>query len=99
MRRIKKSKRKKKISQIIHAKRRAWERYDVNLSQRDVAVIIRAIRSNDPSKAQFFMKQSNRVSIYIVNWGGNMIPFVYDKIRKSIVTALPQEAIERYAML
>src|SRR6266403_253936 len=78
----------KKDAQTRHAKRRAQERYGLQLNHEDINVIIRAIQSNNPKLAQHVRTQSNRISHWKICWSGKVIQVVYDKLRKSIVTVL-----------
>ncbi len=81
----------KSTSQQRHAKRRAAERYDLDLHQDAQTSIIRAIQRRE---AKFIRRQSWRVSIFEVEHEGRILSVVYDTKRKTIVTVLPQEALE-----
>lgn len=75
-------------SQAKHAKRRALERYDLELSDRDLREIVRLIQAG---KAQKTLKQSHRVTVCWLQFQGKTIKVVYDKSRKSIASFLPME--------
>lgn len=72
-----------------HTKMRAAQRYDVWLSSDDVKSLVAQIQNG---KAEFVDRQSNRVTLWIVEHQGTKIRVVYDKQRKSIVTCLPLSA-------
>lgn len=100
MRRIsKKSKRaKKQHGKMRHAKKRAWERFAIDLTPHDISIIIKAISSSDPSKAKMLKKLSYRTRLYVIRWKGKIIPVVYDILRKYIVTTLPYQALKKYGI-
>lgn len=39
-------------------------------------------------------KQSNRVTVYLIEQEGEKLPVCYDKMRKTICTVLPREYLE-----
>ena len=79
----------KSRAQRSHAKRRFYERFGILLNRKDRQNLINQIQGN---RAKFVEKESNRVSLWDVMVKGKIIRVVYDKDRKNIVTALPQEA-------
>jgi hypothetical protein len=80
--------------QKAHARRRARERYGLSLKQHEYHELCRRIQENIDCK--FLYRQSNRVSLFALKWGGEWLPVVYDKQRHTVVTVLPQEALEPY---
>jgi hypothetical protein len=82
--------RSKAEKQRRHARRRAFERYALDLHQDAQASIVRAIEGGE---ARFISRQSQRVSVWEVKHEGRRLPVVYDRKRKTIVTVLPQEAL------
>lgn len=83
----------KKTSKILnaHAKKRAAERYNLDLNHDARQEIIRKIQSNE---AEFVGKQSNNRSFWRVDHGGESLNVVYDKLRSAMCTVLPKEAKE-----
>lgn len=75
--------------QIKHAKRRAAERYDLELTEQDLHKLIRSIQSGE---GQLIRRQSHRVSIWSVICQTKECVVVYDKMRKNIASFLPLEA-------
>ena len=75
-------------AQRRHAKTRALQRYDLDLSREDLEELVRQIQLG---KAEFILRQSCRVSFFAVELRGQKFPVVYDKQRKTIVTVLPCE--------
>jgi len=73
---------------VRHAKIRARERYGISLDENKMRSIVRKIQMGH---ATFLKKQSNRVSIYLIEVDGQMMRVVYDKLRKVLVTCLPME--------
>jgi hypothetical protein len=84
--------RSKAFNQRRHARRRAFERYALNLHQDAQEQIIRKIEGGE---ARFICCQSQRISIWEVNYGGKSLPVVYDQKRKTLVTVLPEEALQK----
>jgi hypothetical protein len=82
--------RTKAKNQKRHAKRRAFERYALDLHQDAQASIVRAIQGGE---ARFLRRQSWRVTLWEVEHDGQRLPVVYDRKRKTIVTVLPEEAL------
>ena len=75
-------------SLMIHTAKRALERYGCILTKKDQKAIVRIIQNE---KASFIHKESNRVTVWDVDFEGKTFRVCYDKIRKSIVTVLPSE--------
>lgn len=82
---------RKTQSQIIHAQRRAYERYDLKLSKDSYNELINLIREG---KAVTLYRQSNRVSVKMLEHSGKELYFVYDSHRHTIVTFLLKEYID-----
>jgi hypothetical protein len=92
----------KKQAEQIHARRRAKERYDVNLNKDARRQIVHQIQcglenlsqtttqdSLRTSSATFLAKQSNRVTEWEVPYEGQDLHVLYDKKRKTLITCLP----------
>lgn len=71
--------------QRIHATKRAKERFDLDLNSKDYDQLVNMIQKG---KAKFLRKQSNRVSLFNVNFKEQDMDIVYDKNRKTVVTFL-----------
>ena len=81
----------KEACQIRHAKLRAAERYNINLSDSQYQHLCNIIRKNG---SKIVYKQSNRVTIHQLEWDGKKMIVVYDKQRNTIVSFLPN--LDRY---
>jgi hypothetical protein len=83
----------KKTPKILnaHAKKRAAERYHIDLNRDARQEIVRKIQHNE---AEFVGKQSNNRSFWRVEHGGESLNVVYDKQRSTMCTVLPKEAKE-----
>jgi hypothetical protein len=81
---IRKSKGKRK-NQIKHAKKRFQKRFDIDLNANQYIQLVNRIKKG---KADFVRRQSNRVTIWDMNFEGKHIRVVYDKKTSAIVTAL-----------
>lgn len=72
----------------IHAIKRARERYDLDLTQENLAELVYLIQS----ELGFFVeRQSKRVSVWKIPYMDRILKVAYDKERKAIITFLPQE--------
>ena len=83
----------KKTPKILnaHAKKRAEERYGLNLNKEARHEIVSLIQSN---QAEFVGKQSNTRSLWRVQYQDQSLNVVYDKARSTMCTVLPKEAHE-----
>jgi hypothetical protein len=78
----------KKTAKVLqsHARRRAFERFDIVLSDADFGFIHKSVKEG---RAEFFDRQSNIVTRWIVTLQDQRVAVVYDKIRHSIRTVMP----------
>lgn len=72
-----------------HAVQRAWERYGINLTNRDIGSIIYQVMDGRAEKVR---QDSGRTAIYDVVVQGQVCRIVYNRARKFIVTFLPRDA-------
>lgn len=84
---IRKSKGKRK-NQIKHARRRFKQRFDISLNDNQYMQLINRIKNG---KGEFVKRQSNRITIWDLEFEGELIRVVYDKKTTAIVTALYPE--------
>lgn len=82
----------KSISERIHAKRRAFERYGLSLVKRDIQEICRQIEAR--KDASLISRQSLRVSHWEVLFRNTTLHVVYDKRRDMVITFLPPDVLE-----
>lgn len=80
--------RDKTYAQREHFKRRIAERCGITVNRHTYRDIIEAIQDN---RATFVEKQSNRISVWLLEVQGVQVKVVYDKQRKTLVTALTPE--------
>lgn len=78
----------KQHCQIRHAKMRAMERFNLNLSDVQYKQMCSMIKQG---KCKIIDKQSSRVSIHELNWEGKNLVVAYDKERHTIITFLPNK--------
>lgn len=76
---------KKRRSEKLHAKKRAKQRYKIDLSHEEYEALCRQIRDGE---SIFVKKQSNTRTIHDVTYKNKVMRAVYDKLRKCIVTFL-----------
>ena len=83
----------KPIAQTLHTKRRLRERYGITLKVceiRELAVRIKnPAKQPEESRPVFLARQSVRLTVWAVPFGGNRLILVYDGLRGTITTALP----------
>jgi hypothetical protein len=75
-------------AQKRHARKRALERFDLDLADPDIQSLIRQIQTG---KAPCLEKRSLRVGVFRVTIKDVTLAAVYDKNRKTIVTVMPLE--------
>lgn len=76
---------KKKTCQNSHARRRALERFGLNMGPVRHAKLVRDVQSG---AARFVERQSNRVTVWDADLDGHTVRIIYDGSRKQIVTFL-----------
>lgn len=77
----------KSRSQFLHAQKRAEERYQLQLTSEVKDDIVSQIQYGLAPKLE---NQSNRIATYAVTMSNSSVPVVYDNMRKSIVSFLPE---------
>lgn len=83
-----KSPKRKSESLLIHARTRALERYGQELTDSDLAEIVKKIQARN---GVFVESQSHRVRVWNIEYKDETWKVVYDKFRKAIVTFLPKD--------
>ena len=78
----------KKAALRIHTKKRAKERYEIDLFRKDIDNIVTKIQSRN---ALFVNRESGRVSKWLVEYNEKLLCVIYDRKRKTLVTCLPAE--------
>lgn len=76
----------KQNTQIRHAKMRALERFGFELNNHDYNYLCNEIKNGN---SKILHKQSNRVTIHSIFWKSVEMTVVYDKLRNTIVSFLP----------
>lgn len=76
-----------------HAKRRAEERYGIDLNKQARREIIKMIQT-EADQAQFISRESNSRSLWQVTYNNQPLNIVYDKARSALATVLPTDAVE-----
>jgi len=76
----------KGASQEIHALRAAKKRYGVDVGLLGLCEVRGQIQEG---RSRLLERQSNRVAIHEVTWGGQTMVVVYDSMRHTLVTFLP----------
>jgi len=82
-----KKRRSKTEDQTRHVIRRFAERFNILITPDDISAIIKNQIQNQTAK--FVFKQSLRTTVWEILFQGRFFLVVYDKIRKSLVTVLP----------
>ena len=72
--------------QRIHAKRRALQRFAINLDSHKQDEIVKLIQEG---KATFLRRDSTRVSIFAIRFESKLLKVVYDSQRKTLASVLP----------
>lgn len=79
----------KLICQRKHAKMRANQRYGLDLNKRALQDMCNQIQTG--TDAKFVARQSYRVTIWQIQYKGQQLWAVYDRIRHTVITFLPQQ--------
>ncbi len=74
-----------------HAKKRAEERYGINLNKDARREIVQKIQTN---QAEYVTRVSNNRSLWKVPYQEKTLNAVYDKARQTLCTVLPEDAQE-----
>lgn len=74
-------------------KLRAAERFRLDLSDHDLAMLVVQIRKQ---RSIFVMRSTKRVSLHIVEHNGTKMPVVYDKQRGALITILPVQVLTKW---
>ena len=75
----------KRRNQIKHARNRFQKRFDIRLNDNQYNQIVNRVKKG---RASFVRRQSNRISLWDLDFEGQRIRVVYDKKTAAIVTAL-----------
>ena len=78
----------KKAAQKLHAKKRARQRFNVEINKKDYNEIIKGIQSG---KFPFVKSLSNRLSVFKITLNNTEANVLYDKSRKTLVTFMPTD--------
>lgn len=84
-----KRRRSKKYAERVHAKRRAFLRYHLEVDAQTRRRIVEAIWNQT---ATFIRRHSGRVTEWMVDMDGQTLRLLYDKSRQEIITFLPPPA-------
>lgn len=84
--------RKTRITLRKHVRKRLKQRYNLNLNSAQLTDLEKQIGHG----SVFVELSSLRESLHIVKVGDIEIPVVYDKKRKTLVTALPQSSLRTW---
>ena len=77
---------RKKTAQQIHVRRRAQQRYDIDLTVEKQKEIVRSIQKGQDL---FLRRQSLRITEREVQFEGRTLRVIYDSKRNTLVTCLP----------
>lgn len=77
--------------QRIHAKRRALQRYALNLDNQKQDEVVKIIQKG---KGIFLRRDSIRVAVFAVRFEGMLLKVVYDSQRKTLASVLPMSEDE-----
>tara|TARA_R110000824_G_scaffold277546_3_gene465764 strand:- start:954 stop:1238 length:285 start_codon:yes stop_codon:yes gene_type:complete len=86
----------KKTKQTKHFMWRLRQRYGIKINRKEIQDYVGLIQANRGIQVVHLETQSCRVSVKIMAIKGKVLPVVYDKKRKTLVTALPQAWLKRF---
>jgi len=76
----------RKTLQRLHARRRARERYDLELTNADITRIVGAIRHGESVSTK---KLTNTRTLHVVKFNEQLMRVIYDNKRHNVCTFLP----------
>ena len=79
-----------KRSLDVHSKKRAWERYSLELTNNDLDNLVNQIKRGE---AEFIRGYSNTRSVHKVKCRDLDLPVLYSRSLKRIVTVLPEREL------
>lgn len=84
------SRRRKPECMMLHAAKRARERYGLWLTPADIQDVVRLIQSG---ASRVVGEQSNVRKLHAVTWAGQELYALYDKRHKMVATFLTKEMV------
>ena len=84
-----KKKRQKSKDMLRHVKRKFWMRWSIELTDELHREFVKKIQNREGKLVE---KQSNRVSVWDIEYKEKTMTVVYDKIREMLITVLPEGA-------
>ncbi len=76
---------------VGHARKRALERYSLNLTQEDIFNIVDLIRAGRSGTVVFMRRQSKRRTVWKVKYKGTWLYLIYNKKEGVIATFLTEQ--------
>jgi hypothetical protein len=87
----------KRACNMAHARVRTAERYALTLTNADLESIAGLIQSGSADVALLRHDHAVKARLWVaVRWQGEWVGFVYDESMRSVLTALPEHAIDAY---
>lgn len=87
----------KRFSNMAHARARAAERYALDLTNADLESIAAQIQAGSDDVALLRRDSTVKARLWVaVRRDGAWLPLVYDEATRSVLTALPEYAIDAY---
>jgi hypothetical protein len=85
------------VNNMTHARVRTAERYALTLTNADFETIAGLIQSGSDDVALLRHDHTVKARLWVaVRWQGEWVGFVYDESTRSVVTTLPEHAIDAY---
>ena len=75
-----------------HSKKRAWQRYELDLTNEDLDILVRQIKEGE---AEFLRGYSNSRTVHKVSFRNLEFPVLYSRSLKKIVTVLPEREMRK----
>ncbi len=78
----------KACNNLIHAKRRLLERYNIGATDELITQLIRAVQTRNSTIARWLFRYSTSQSLWAIKIGSVWVPAVYSKQTRNFVTFL-----------
>jgi hypothetical protein len=71
----------------IHFKNRMLQRYGIEVNRSLFNQFVRQIQNGE---TLYYYKQTNTKTVHYISYEGEILPIIYDKLNKNLVTVLPK---------
>lgn len=78
-----------RYKQLLHSRMRAWEHFQLKLSDADVVSVCRMIKNGGSRRARYVCQAKGAREVWTIGFGTRHLPVIYDPHTEMIATFLP----------